>query len=61
MSLTDEEIKIAKAAKAEYMREYNKRNKERKKEADLKYWLNKAREKEYEKTVEQERNYANSL
>lgn len=61
MSLTDEEIKIAKAAKAEYMREYNKRNKERKKEADLKYWLNKAREKEYEKTVEQERNYANSF
>lgn len=52
MNLTDEEIRIAKVAKAEYMREYNKRNKERKKEADLRYWLSKAREKEYGETVE---------
>lgn len=37
--MTAEEIKTAKAAKAAYMRRWAQKNREKKREADLRYWL----------------------
>lgn len=52
--MTAEEVKAAKAAKAEYMRRWAQKNREKKREADLRYWLGVAKKAEAEHGVEAE-------
>lgn len=46
--MTAEEVKAAKAAKAEYMRRWAQKNREKKREADLRYWLGVAKKTQSE-------------
>lgn len=52
--MTAEEIKTAKAAKAAYMRRWAQKNREKRREADLRYWLGVAKKAEAEYGVEAE-------
>lgn len=50
--MTEEEIRIAKEAEAEYHRRYRKENPEKMREIRLRYWAKKAKQQQAENNAE---------
>ena len=50
--MTEEELRAAKEAQAKYYREYRKRNPEKVRETNLRYWAKKAKQQQAENNAE---------